>query len=161
VVVTDADKKAALIPLAYNQKHAGENSVLLVLAARTDVDESFIAEFTTRIETTRGLPAGSADGYKTVMVNDLMNRTPEARLAWAKEQAYIALGTMMAAASELRVDNHAMTGFDPVGFNNALGLNEKNLYATVLLTLGYRDSDDEWQNYAKVRRTAADMVVRM
>lgn len=161
IVVTDAAKKAALVPHAYGQTHVGDNSALVVLAARTDIDAAFIAAYTANIEQTRHLPAGTVDGYKDVMIGDLMNRIPEARLAWAQKQAYIALGMMMAAASECRVDNHALEGFDPVKFNEELGLDARHLHATVILALGYRDARDESQNDAKVRRAATDLIVRI
>lgn len=161
VVVTDAEKKQALVPNAYGQAHVGDNSALVVFAARTDIDAAFISEYAARIESTRGLAAGTVDGFKDSMIGDLTNRTPEARMIWAQKQAYIALGTMMAAASELHVDNHALEGFNPDKFDEVLGLTERHLHATVILALGYRDVSDESQNYAKVRRAADDMIVRM
>ncbi|MFN3188021.1 MAG: NAD(P)H-dependent oxidoreductase [Candidatus Paceibacteria bacterium] len=161
VLVEKEEVRTSLIEHAYGQTHFGQNSLLIVLAARTDIDEAYISEFTARTEGIRGLPAGTIDGYKQVIINDLTNRTPEARLHWAKEQAYIALGTMMAAASELRIDNHAMTGFSVEKFNEILGFKEKNLDATVALALGYRAEDDDWQHYAKVRKELDDIVVRI
>lgn len=161
VVVTDQAKKEALVPVAYNQTHVKDNSVLIVLAARTDINEAYITEYTTRIETIRNLPAGTVDGYKNMMIGDLTNRTPEARLVWAQKQAYIALGTMMVAASEKEIDNHALEGFDPSAFNEILGLDALNLHATVLLALGYRSTEDQTQNYAKVRKQLDDIVVRI
>ncbi|MES2748831.1 MAG: NAD(P)H-dependent oxidoreductase [Patescibacteria group bacterium] len=161
VVVTDPEKKQALIPAAYNQTHVGDNSALIVLAARTDIDEAYISEYTARIEATRRLPEGTTDGYKTMMVNDLTNRTPEARLIWAQKQAYIVLGTLMAAASELRIDNHALEGFNPTEFNQILDLEKHNLTATVILALGYRSRSDDTQHWAKVRKPLNDIVVRI
>lgn len=159
VVIEDAALKESLVAHAYGQRHVADNSHLIVLAARTDIDEKFITEYTDRIESTRGLPSGSVDGYKAMMVGDLTNRTPEGRLAWAKEQAYIVLGGMMAAASLLEVDNHAMAGFDAGAFNEVLGLGKDNMHATVLLALGYRAESDDWQHYKKVRRDLSDVVV--
>ena len=161
VVVTDQAKKEALVPVAYNQEHVRDNSALIVIAARTDIDEAYITEYTTRIETLRGLPSGTVDGYKNMMIGDLTNKTEEARLIWAQKQVYIALGTMMVAASEKGIDNHAMEGFNPMEFNKILGLDARNLHATVLLALGYRSTEDQTQNYAKVRKQLADIVVRI
>lgn len=161
VVVTNQSVKDSLVEPAYGQKHVAENSALIVLAARTDIDETYINEFTSRLETTRGLPAGTVDGYKAIMIGDLTNRTPEARLAWAQKQTYIALGTMMAAASELHVDNHALEGFSATTFDEVLGLTAKHLTATTLLALGYRSSEDATANYAKVRKNIDDIVVRI
>jgi len=161
VVVTDKEKKQALMGEAYNQGHVGENSALIVLAARTDVDAEYIAEYTARIERTRGLPAGAVDSYKDMMVGHLTNLTEADRLVWAQKQAYIALGTMMVAAAEKEVDHCPMEGFDPAGFNEVLGLAAHNLHATVILPIGYRSAEDETQNYAKVRKDISDIVVRM
>ncbi len=159
VVVSDEVVKQSLVEHAYGQKHVAENSHLIVIAARTDIDEAFVAEYTARIETTRNLPAGSADGFKDVMVGDIVARSEAERLVWAKRQAFLALGGMMAQASLLEVDNHALEGFNPAGFDEVLGLKEHNLTAGVLLAVGYRSSTDEWQHYIKVRRDLKDIVV--
>ncbi len=161
IVVTDHEKKQALMANAYGQGHVGENSALIVLAARTDVDATFITKYTQRIESVRNLPAGSVDGYKDMMVGHLTNLTAEARLVWAQKQAYVALGTMMVAAAEKGVDHCAMEGFDPIKFNEVLGLDALNLHATVILPVGYRSAEDSTSAYKKVRRELGDIVVRM
>ncbi len=161
VVVTDTTKKQALVASAYGQAHVADNSALVVLAARTDIDEAYITEYTNRIEAIRGLPAETTYGFKNMMVNDLTNRTLEARLVWAQKQAYIVLGTLMAAASELKIDNHALEGFNAAEFNEILGLEVHNLTATVILALGYRADSDATQNYPKVRKPINDIVVRI
>lgn len=161
VVVTDEAKKAELVPHAWNQAHVGKNSALIILAARTDVDEAMIADYTARIEATRGLPAGAVNGYKDMMVGSLMAHTTEERTIWAQKQAYIALGTMMAAAAERKVDGCPMEGFVAAEFDQVLGLTAHNLTATVIFPVGYRAATDETQNYAKVRRSTADMIVRI
>jgi len=161
VVVTDAAKKQALLEHAYGQQQVVGNGALIVLAASTNVDTNYINEYASRVESIRGLPAGSAGGYKDMMVSDLTNRTAEARLAWSQKQVYIALGTMMAAASEKEVDNAALEGFNPAGFNEVLGLDALNLHATVLLVLGHRSEADATQHYVKVRKPINDIVVLM
>ncbi len=159
VIVKDEAKKAALVEHAYGQTHFAQNSALILIAIRTDLDEAYITKYINQMATIRGLDATMLDGFKGMMIGDLMNRTPEARIAFAKEQAFIALGTMMAAASELEIDNHAMTGFNAEQFDNVLGLKSHNLHATVALALGYRSADDAWQHYAKVRKDFSDIVL--
>jgi len=161
VVVTDTEKKQTLMEAAYGQQHIAENGALLVLCARTDVNADFVAEFTARLERTRGLAAGAADSYKDTMVGSIERRSPEEVLTWSQKQAYIVLGTMMVAAAEKLVDGCPMEGFDPLKFDEILGLTEHNLHATNLLTLGYRSAEDATQHAAKVRRDLADIVVRM
>jgi len=159
VVVKDQAKKEALVEPAYGQKHFADNSVLLVLAARTDINEAYITEYIERTAKTRGLDVAMLDGFKTMMLGDMENRGEAGRLAFAQQQAYIALGTMMAAASELRIDNHAMSGFNANAFDEIFGLPTKNLHATVALALGYRHPEDAWQHYAKIRKDLSDIVV--
>jgi nitroreductase len=161
VVVDDTAKKQALVEHAYGQTQVAANGALIVIAARTDVDAAYISEFTARIETTRGLTTGAVDGYKDMMVGSLTNQTPEARLAWAQKQSYIALGTMMAAASERGLDNAALEGFSPDKFDEVLGLAAHNLHATTLLVLGYRSEEDATSQYAKVRKDIKDIVVHI
>lgn len=160
IVIGDQGVKDSLIPHSYGQEHIAKNSHLLVLAARTDVSEEMITEYVTRLENTRGLPPGGADGFKKMMVGDLTNRTEEARLLWAQKQCYIALGGMMAAASLRKVDNHALEGFNPAAYNEVLGLDNLNLHATVILALGYRSESDPWQHYAKVRLGVDALTLR-
>ena len=159
VVVTDKAKKQALMEKAYGQEHVGTNSALLVLAARTDIDEIFIAEYTARIEAARNLPTGTADGYKDTMVGSLTKKSDADRLIWAQKQCYIVLGTMMIAAAERQVDGCPMEGFDPAGFNEILGLDTHHLHATVIFPIGYRAATDQTQHYAKVRIASEDFVV--
>jgi nitroreductase len=161
VVVTDEATKQTLMGHAWNQAHVDENSALIILAARTDVDEAMIADYTARIEATRGLPAGAVDGYKDMMVGSLVSRPIEQRTIWAQKQCYIALGTMMMAAAERGVDSCPMEGFSAEGFDEVLGLADHNLTASVIFPVGYRAEADATQHYAKVRRTADDMIVRL
>jgi nitroreductase len=161
VVVTDPAKKQVLMGHAWNQAQVASNGALIILAARTDVDEAMISDYTARIEATRELPAGATDGYKDMMVGSLMAHPVEHRTIWAQKQAYIALGTMMAAAAELKIDGCPMEGFSTEGFDEVLGLKAHNLTASVIFPVGYRAESDATQHYAKVRRTAEDMIVLM
>lgn len=161
VVVQDEEKKKALAEAAYGQMHVAENSALVVLAARTDVDEAMIAEYIARVETGRAMEAGSLDGFKQMMVGDLTSRTPEARFIWAQKQAYIPLMSMILAAAEKGIDSCPMEGFSPASFDEILGLKEMNLSATVMLAIGYRSDEDKTQHYKKIRRDMSDIVVKI
>ena len=161
VVVTDEAKKQELMGHAYGQTHVGANSALIILAARTDVDEPMIADYIARVEATRELPEGAVSGLKDMMVGHLTNLPTEARTIWAQKQAYIALGSMMLAAAEKMVDGCPMEGFDVHAFNETLGLGAHNLTATVIFPVGYRAASDDTQHYAKVRLSSEDMIVRM
>ena len=161
IVVNDEAKKKALSEAAYGQVHVAENGALIVLAARTDVNEAMINEYVSRVESGRGMEEGSLDGFKQIMVGDLTSRTEEARFTWAQKQAYIPLMSMMFAAAEKGIDSCPMEGFVPASFDEILGLKEMNLSATVMLAVGYRSAEDKSQHYKKIRRDMSDIVVRI
>ncbi|MCH5689315.1 nitroreductase family protein [Niabella sp. W65] len=74
----------------------------------------------------------------------LLSRSDEENFAWAARQAYIALGTGIIAAAELKVDATPMEGFDAARVDELLGLKEKGLKSVVLLSLGYRDEEKDF-----------------
>ena len=157
IMVKDQAVKDSLLAASFGQEHAVKNSVLVVIAIRTDIDEAYISEYIERISKIRNIPIESLDGFKQSMLSDMSSRTPENRNEYAAKNAFIALGTMMAAASELGVDNHAMLGFDPDQYDQLLNLKD-NLHSSVILALCHRSPDDVWQGYAKVRKNYEDIV---
>lgn len=55
-----------------------------------------------------------------------------------------------------------MEGFDPELFDQLLGLAEKGLHSTVILSLGYRDeANDYLANTEKVRIPLEEMVYKI
>ena len=161
VVIKDQTVKESLVQYAYGQAHIAKNSALIVLAIRTDIDEAYITEYVERIARIRGIPPEMLAGFKQSMLGAMSQKGADGRNAGAQKQAYIALGTMMAAASELRIDNHGAEGFEPDKFDEALGLRAKNLQSTVLLMLGYRtDTPDSKEKMLqiKVRKEYNDIV---
>ncbi|MDO8575131.1 MAG: NAD(P)H-dependent oxidoreductase [bacterium] len=80
-------------------------------------------------------------GFETMAKGALSTLTPELATAWAKRQAYIALGFGLATCAEMNIDSCPMEGFDNIAFKKILGLSE-NLNPAVLLTIGYRDPSD-------------------
>jgi len=71
-------------------------------------------------------------------------RAAEDNFQWAARQAYIGLGTALIAAAAEQVDSTPMEGFDAAQVDRILGLSEKGLRSVVLLSLGYRDEEQDW-----------------
>jgi len=78
------------------------------------------------------------------LIDYFSTQTPEQNAIWSDKQAYIGLGTSLIAAAELKVDATPMEGFDPKLFDEVLGLPEKGLHASVILSLGYRDEANDF-----------------
>ena len=161
IAITDQQKKNELSEILYNQKHLVENSALIVCAIRTDVDETYIAEYIERMATIRAVPVESLEPFRQSMIKGMGSKGQEGRDVWSTKQAYIALGSMMVAASELCIDNHAAEGFDAAKLDAALGLGEKNLHSVVVLALGYRTDNPSEKDALfriKVRKKYEDIV---
>lgn len=128
------------------------SSHLLVFAAHNEVSIAYIEAYMKMAEKQRNLPEGGMDDLKDKLVSYFSSNTKEANAIWASKQAYIGLGTALIAAAELKIDTTPMEGFDAQQFDEILGLTAKGLHATVILSLGYRDAENDYlANMEKVR----------
>jgi nitroreductase len=78
---------------------------------------------------------------------------------WTSKQTYLALGNLMNAAAELKIDVTPMEGFEPEKYNEILGLEKLGLNASLVATIGYRHEEDATQHYAKVRKSEEELFV--
>ena len=117
---------------------------LLVFAAFNTITSGYIADYVAMMEEQRNLDSGALNALKDTLTPYFSSQTAEQTAIWSSKQAYIGLGTALIAAAELKVDATPMEGFNPEVFDEVLGLSEKNLHASVILSLGYRDTDNDY-----------------
>jgi nitroreductase len=79
---------------------------------------------------------------------------------WASNQTHIALGIFLETAALMRIDAAPMGGFDPVLYDEILGLKELGLHATVVCALGYRSKKDAAATRAKSRFSLDDILIK-
>jgi nitroreductase/dihydropteridine reductase len=124
----------------------------LVFAGLNKITSEYIAEYVAMMEEQRNLESGALNGLKDMLIAYFSTQTPEQNAIWSDKQAYIGLGTALIAAAELKVDATPMEGFDPKLFDDVLGLSKKGLHASVIISLGYRDTlNDYLASMPKVR----------
>jgi nitroreductase len=152
-VVKSAEVKAQLAANGWNQPQFTTADYVLVFSGRTDVlDRS--NTFTTEM-LAKGAPKEKMDAFHNMVVGlDSGFATNDARIAWAKYQAYIALGFGLAAAAELGIDSCPMEGFDRDAFKKILGLPE-NFYPAAVLAIGNHAKEDV--AYPKFRFSNEDL----
>ncbi len=151
IVVENPEVRKQLAEGGFNPQ-VTEASHLLVFAAIENLSIAHIDDYMQRMADTRGIPVEALGDFRKILVANVTGRTQEENFAWATKQAYIALGTGLAAAAELRIDSTPMEGFNPAKFDAILGLKEQGLRSVVLLSLGYRNATkDPFVNAAKVR----------
>lgn len=144
---------------SWNQPQVTDASHFLVLAARTSLTEAEIDRFIAQVAADTEVGKESLSGYRQMIVGFIAAMTPEALVAWAKHQSYIALGQLMGSAAMLGVDSCPMEGFDPAAYNRILGLTERGYTAAVACALGYRSEQDAYAARPKVRYGRGEVVV--
>ncbi len=152
IVVTDPAMRAKLSPASYGQRQVTEASHLVVFASKLNFSEADVDEFIKRISTVRGAPVESLAPFREMLVGGIVKSMDEAaRNAWARNQAYIALGNLLTSAALLGIDACPMEGFDRGQFDEILGLKAKGYAPAVIATVGYRSSEDKYAAAPKVR----------
>jgi len=157
LVVSNKEIKSKLQEAAYGQAQVGSSSAVLVFAVPLKITTADIEGFINLVATTRSMPVEALDGYKGMILGTVGALPAEQQQIWSAKQAYIALGTALAAAAEQKVDACPMEGFDAVKFDEILGLTEKGLKSLVIMPVGYRSADDATAKYIKVRKPESEL----
>jgi nitroreductase len=157
LIIENEEIRKQLQPASWGQSQITDASHLFVFASETNVDAEYITRYADNMAKTRNIPFDSVKGYADFMIGNISTLTPEKQLIWAQKQAYLALGNLLNAAAELKIDVTPMEGFLPEQYNEILGLTEKGLHATLVATIGYRHDEDDTQHYAKVRKPITEL----
>ncbi len=152
------------------QPQVTEASDLIVIAARTTLDENDVEKYTQDIQETRGkdlekLPEDMKSmeklmEYKNMMLSTIASKTADQLKGWNQKQAYIAMGVLLTTAAVLGIDACPMEGFDPAKYDEILGLDKLGLTATVVIPVGYRSDEDKYADLAKVRFLKENLVIQ-
>lgn len=160
IVVQDTLLRKELRKVAWGQPQITDASFLLVFAVKSDLNSAHVDAFIQSISATRNISIESLADYKGLLGGSVENMTPEQREIWASKQAYIALGFGLVSAAALGLDACPMEGFDPAEFDKLLKLPEIGLKSKVVLAVGYRSAEDQYQHLAKVRMKSEDFFIQ-
>ena len=161
IIVENTELRAKLQPAAWGQSQIVDASHLIVFANYTKVEDEHIDEYLENASKIRQIPLEALSGYGDFMKGSLKSKTPEELNVWAQKQTYLALGNLLNAAAELKIDATPMEGFVPAQFNEILGLDKLNLNAAVIATVGYRSEEDATQFYKKVRKSDENLFITL
>ena len=159
LVISDPEVKEQLRTASYNQPQLTECSHVFVFSSMTTMPPEQIDRYVDRIAEVRDVPREQLNDYANYMKGSVAGKSVESIKAWNQRQAYLGLGTLLAAAAQLRIDSCPMEGIDAGEYDRILGLTDKGLTATVIAPVGYRSEDDATQHYAKVRVPLEEMVL--
>ena len=158
-VVSNKELLERIKPIAFNQGQVLDCSHLLVFAAWDDYTPERINMMFDLTNKERNLTSEGWESYRKMLLENYPTRGAEINFEHASKQAYIGMTTGLIAAAFEEVDSTPMEGFDPNALDELLDLRAKGLRSTVIVTLGYRDTNNDWLvNLKKVRRARSDFI---
>ncbi|TXI87984.1 MAG: NAD(P)H-dependent oxidoreductase, partial [Crocinitomicaceae bacterium] len=157
LIIENPEIRAQLREKSYNQSQITDASHLIVMCALNSIDEVYVDKYMDRSVELRGLNPADVEGYRNHLKNSVAKADAGIQLRSNAKQAYIALGQLLQTAAQLRIDATPMEGFSPEGYDEVLGLKEKNLTAVVVCALGFRSDEDAFQHLKKVRKPAEEL----
>lgn len=160
-IVEDKEIRTKLSDAAWNQPQILDANYVLVFAANTNVDETYLEKYMQNTAATRNISLEALSGFSDMIKNTVLTFPQEQKVEWAKRQAYIALGNLLSTAAVHEIDACPMEGFDPAQFNEILDLPSKNLDATVIATIGFRAEDDQMKDAKKVRKPKNELFTKI
>ena len=162
ICISNADVKAKIRPIAFNQSQIVDSSHLLVFAAWHDYTAERINSMFDLTNSVRGGSNEGWENYRQMLLGSYPSRGPETNFHHTALQAYIGLGVALVAAAAEGVDSTPMEGFNPAELDALLDLPAKGLRSVVLMALGYRDASQDWLvNLQKVRRPREQFVTEI
>src|SRR6187402_693223 len=161
IIVENPELRAQLQKAAWGQSQIVDASHLFVFANDTNIGDAEIDNFLNAISVARETPLESLAGYGDFMKSVITPLEPAVKNVWTSKQTYLALGNLLNAAAELKIDVTPMEGFSPAAVNEILGLNELGLNASLIATVGYRSEEDATQHQKKVRKSNKELFITL
>lgn len=153
LVVVESDvEKTKLVPAFYNPSQVSTCSHLIAIVAKTKIDKHYVDAYFSHISNERGINIEQLQAFRHNIDNFMSGYDADALTNWSEKQAYIVLGSIIMAAAQESVDTCPMEGFRHDELSKLLDLNLEEEKVAVVIALGKRAEDDDFQNFKKIRK---------
>lgn len=159
--IQNQELRQSILPLAWNQQQIVDASDLFIIANYKKLSPNHLDKYMQLMADVRQVDKLELMGYQNFIKSKIFELDDEAIFNWTQKQCYLVLANMMNAAASLKIDATPMEGFSPKAINELLNLDDKNLNATLMITLGYRHQEDKNQYLKKVRKPISDLVIML
>jgi nitroreductase len=149
--IDDPAVRAAVRDAGYGQTQITDASHLYALASKMAPTERDVTDLIESIKATRGVTDESLAGYKKALEGAVIGKPAGDLAAWTAKQVYIALGFILAAAAQHKIDACPMEGFDHDKVSELIGATKDGYAVQVLCPVGHRSADDSYATQKKVR----------
>ena len=159
IVISNSEIKNKILPIAMNQPQIVESSYLLVFAVWDEYSKDRIDKVFDFLAEKRNVDSTEYNKQREFSKQFFGNMSIEENFHHAAKQANIALGLAILEAASAGIDSTPMEGFDPIALDEFLKLPSKGLRSSMLLALGYRDQENDWNlKLEKVRKPFEEFV---
>ncbi len=152
LIIEDAGIRERLKPASWNQPQITDASHLVLFCNFKKIRAEDIDAYLSMKTKVQKLDPESLADFGSFMKSKILGLSAEALEVWTAKQTYIALGTLLIACAEMKIDACPMEGFEKKKYDEILGLTESGLTASVLAAIGYRSDEDPLQFLPKVRK---------
>lgn len=159
LVITNKKIKESLKEHAFNQNQITDCSHLLVICIKTEINSAYVDSRFDLEKEIRGTSEESINAFRNFLKSDIDKKSTSEIELFAKNQAYIALGKLMAVCAFEEIDSCPMEGFVPLKFDELLNLKELSLKSALLLPVGFRAKDDFMSTLKKVRSSLDESII--
>lgn len=161
IIVEDVELRKTIQPVAWNQNQIVDASAIIIFANIIDFGAHEIDQYMENVAKTRDIELASFTKYADFVKTQISSLTNEEKNNWTSKQTYLALGNLLNAAAELKIDVTPMEGFEVEKLNQILGLDALGLNATLIAPIGYRHEEDVTQHWKKVRKSNEELFINL
>ncbi len=153
IIVAESDQiKEKLIPAFYNPTQISTCSHLLIIVSNNEIKEDYVGNYFNDISQTREIPLEDLNPFRESISKHMNTLSRDEVMNWSQKQSYIVLGNLMFAAALEKIDTCPMEGYKQEKIDEILELDTQKEKVAVTLAIGYRSTEDEFQNFKKVRK---------
>ncbi|ECP9495367.1 NAD(P)H-dependent oxidoreductase [Campylobacter jejuni] len=151
VVVQDEKRKEELSKICNQQKHVKDCAALIIIISRLDFLDYFEEKLRKRDMSETEMQK-RLDAYMPF----LKSLNQEEKISYAREQAHIALASILYSANALNIASCTIGGFDKQKLNSYLSLDIQKERSSLVVALGYCNDEKNPQK----NRFSFDEVVK-
>ena len=159
VIIQDKDTQKELVAHSWNQPQILEASHVLVICIPEKYTVEEVKNYFTLVKKIRNTADEILNPFKEFLTEEIDKKTQEELFIWNRNQAYLALGNLLAVCAFERIDSCPMEGFIPEKYDEILGLKRHNLKSILVLPVGFRAEDDYMKDLEKVRKPLSETII--
>jgi len=161
LVIKNKELQQKLVAHSWNQQQVADASHVLVFCIDTQTNENDVERYFQRVQEVRNTPDDIINSFRDYLKGVISSKPDTDLMAWAKNQAYLAMGNLLTVCAQEKIDSCPMEGFIPEKYDEVLNLQEKNLSSVLVLPVGFRAEDDFMKDLKKVRKQLDEIVLEI